>query len=53
MNVGADHRLALTGAVLALAAPGESVLDGFDVAAVSYPDFVETLKSLGGAVQVG
>lgn len=53
VDVGADHRLALTAAVLALAAPGESVLSGFEVAAVSYPDIAAALASLGAKVRVG
>ncbi len=52
LDVGADHRLALSAAVLALAAPGESVLSGFEVAAVSYPDFVATIERLGARVRV-
>jgi 3-phosphoshikimate 1-carboxyvinyltransferase len=52
VDVGADHRLALTAAVLALAAPGESVLEGFDVAAVSYPGLPAALESLGAKVRV-
>ncbi len=47
VDVSADHRLALTAAVLALAAPGESVLEGFEVAAVSYPEFPDVLQRLG------
>ncbi len=52
VDVSADHRLALTAAVLALAAPGESVLSGFDVAAVSYPSFVATLEALGARARL-
>jgi len=52
VDVSADHRLALTAAVLALAAPGESVLDGFEIAAISYPDFVAALTSLGARLRV-
>ena len=53
VDVGSDHRVAMTAAVLALAAPGRSVLDGFEIAEVSFPDFVPTLQSLGAAVEVG
>jgi len=52
VNVSADHRLALTAAVLALAAHGESVLEGFEVAAVSYPHFVQALQELGARVRL-
>ena len=52
IDVGSDHRVAMTGAVLACAAMGESTLESFDVAAVSYPSFVEELKRLGADVQV-
>ena len=51
VDVGADHRLALTAAVLALATPGESVLTGFEVAAVSYPQFAAVLERLGAHVR--
>lgn len=47
VDVSSDHRIALTAAVLALAAPGESVLEGFEIAAVSYPSFVRDLEQLG------
>ena len=51
VDVSADHRLALTAAVLALAAPGESELEGFEIAAVSYPSFLKTLESLGAKLR--
>ncbi|MEE8408593.1 MAG: 3-phosphoshikimate 1-carboxyvinyltransferase [Myxococcota bacterium] len=50
IDVGADHRLALTAVVLALAAPGESELRNFEVADVSFPGFVDTITSLGARV---
>jgi 3-phosphoshikimate 1-carboxyvinyltransferase len=52
VDVSGDHRLALTAAVLALAAPGESTLQGFEVAAVSYPNFVAALEQLGAKLRV-
>lgn len=52
VDVSADHRLALTAAVLALAAPGESILDGFEVADVSYPHFATAITALGGEAWV-
>lgn len=52
LDVSADHRIALTAAVLALAAPGTSVLRGFEIASVSYPNIVATLQELGARVTV-
>ncbi|MBN1960932.1 MAG: 3-phosphoshikimate 1-carboxyvinyltransferase [Deltaproteobacteria bacterium] len=52
VDVSSDHRIALTAAVLALAAPGESILSGFEVAAVSYPGFIDVLQKLGAKVRV-
>jgi 3-phosphoshikimate 1-carboxyvinyltransferase len=52
VDVSADHRLALTAAVLALAAEGTSVLEGFEIAEVSYPGFAKAIASLGGKVRV-
>ena len=51
LDVSSDHRVAMTAAVLACAADGESILRGFDVAGVSYPDFVDVLRSLGASVE--
>ncbi|MEM6863185.1 MAG: 3-phosphoshikimate 1-carboxyvinyltransferase [Myxococcota bacterium] len=42
-----DHRIALTAAVMALAARGWTRIRGAEVADVSYPGFFETLTSLG------
>ncbi len=50
LDVSSDHRVAMTAAVLACAAEGESVLRGFDVAGVSYPGFVSVLEQLGAEV---
>ena len=50
LDVASDHRVAMTAAVLACAAEGESVLRGFDVAGVSYPGFVSVLEQLGAQV---
>jgi 3-phosphoshikimate 1-carboxyvinyltransferase len=52
LDVSTDHRIALTAAVLALAAPGTSVLDGFEVAEVSFPELPELLVALGARVDV-
>lgn len=52
VDVGSDHRVALTAAVLAAAAPGESVLSGFDIANVSYPSFIRDFRAVGGELVV-
>ena len=52
LDVSLDHRLALTAAILAFAAKGTSVLEGFEVAAVSYPAFVSVATSLGARVRI-
>ncbi|MEO0811647.1 MAG: 3-phosphoshikimate 1-carboxyvinyltransferase, partial [Myxococcota bacterium] len=52
VDVSTDHRIALSAAVMALATPGESVLDGFEIASVSYASFVEDLQRLGADVEV-
>ncbi|MEQ8716442.1 MAG: 3-phosphoshikimate 1-carboxyvinyltransferase [Acidimicrobiales bacterium] len=43
-----DHRIAMAAAVAALVADGDSVIDGFDAVATSYPDFRAHLASLTG-----
>ena len=44
-----DHRIAMTLGVAGLAAAGETVVDGAEAAAISYPDFWDTLSSVAGA----
>lgn len=44
-----DHRLAMAWAVAALAARGESVIQGFEAVDVSYPSFLEDLARLGSS----
>ncbi len=46
-----DHRIAMSAAVLALAAAGESVIEDVDCIATSFPDFVPLLRSLGADIQ--
>lgn len=46
-----DHRLAMTAAVLGLAAPGTTVVEGAEVIDVSYPGFAEALAGLGAEVR--
>ena len=43
-----DHRIAMSLAVLGLAAEGASRIDEPEVVAISYPDFFATLEKLGG-----
>jgi 3-phosphoshikimate 1-carboxyvinyltransferase len=52
VSSGGDHRLAMTAAVLALAADGECVVDDADAIAVSFPRFVGTLRALGADIEV-
>ena len=42
-----DHRIAMSLAVLGLAAEGASRIDEPEVVAISYPDFFNTLERLG------
>lgn len=43
-----DHRIAMSLAVAALAAEGETVIDHFEAVSVSWPDFVQDLARLAG-----
>lgn len=43
-----DHRIAMSLAVLALAAEGESTILNPEVVSISYPNFFDTLTQLGG-----
>ena len=42
----ADHRVAMSMAVCALACDGDSQIDDPDCVAISYPDFFSTLSAL-------
>ncbi len=44
-----DHRIAMAFAVAALAADGESVIDGAEAASVSFPEFWETLAGVASS----
>ena len=46
LDSAGDHRIAMAFSVAALAADGECVLRGADAAAVSYPEFFETLGTV-------
>ena len=54
LDVSTDHRVAMTGAVLAMAcaADAESSIDGFDVASVSYPEFLRHSETLGASIEI-
>ncbi len=41
-----DHRIAMSCAVAALAADGECILEGFEAAAVSFPEFFDLLGTI-------
>jgi 3-phosphoshikimate 1-carboxyvinyltransferase len=43
-----DHRIAMAFAVAALAAGGDSTLDGAEAASVSFPEFYDTLRQIRG-----
>jgi 3-phosphoshikimate 1-carboxyvinyltransferase len=45
-----DHRVAMAGAVAAIAIEGESTVRGWNAVAVSYPAFADDLVALGGSV---
>ncbi len=47
-----DHRIALSLAVAALGAKGETEIDGVEVIAKSYPTFIEDMKKIGAKLQV-
>lgn len=46
-----DHRIALSLAVAALGARGESRIEGFEAAAKSYPNFLEDFRALGAKME--
>ena len=52
VNVGQDHRIALTSAILAAAAPGTSTLENFEIANISYPSFLEDFRTVGAEFEV-
>lgn len=47
-----DHRIAMALAVAGLAAKGDTIIEGFDAAAVSWPGFDRALASLGADVEL-
>ncbi len=49
IDAAGDHRIAMLGAVAGLASDEGVTIDGFEVAAVSYPGFTRDLAELGAA----
>jgi 3-phosphoshikimate 1-carboxyvinyltransferase len=47
-----DHRIAMMLAVAGTIAAGETVIDGAEAAAISYPEFAETFRRLGARIDV-
>lgn len=47
-----DHRIAMALAVAGLAAEGETAIEGFECAGVSYPGFETTLATLGAQMEL-
>ncbi|ATY84848.1 3-phosphoshikimate 1-carboxyvinyltransferase [Kyrpidia spormannii] len=47
-----DHRIAMAMAVAGLVAEGETVVEGWEAADVSFPGFVDLLRELGARVRV-
>jgi 3-phosphoshikimate 1-carboxyvinyltransferase len=48
LNSFGDHRIAMAFAIAALAADGESSIQGAEAASVSFPEFYETLAQIAG-----
>jgi 3-phosphoshikimate 1-carboxyvinyltransferase len=48
---GGDHRIAMAAAVLASGISGGAEVQGFESAAVSFPDFLATYRALGGRAE--
>ena len=46
-----DHRLAMLLAVAGMTAEGETVVEGAEAAAVSFPGFVEVMRELGADIE--
>ena len=42
-----DHRIAMAFAIAALAADGESAIEGAEAASISFPEFFDTLGQIG------
>ena len=46
IDSGSDHRIAMAFAVAALRADGETLIDGAEAAAISFPEFFGLLRTL-------
>jgi 3-phosphoshikimate 1-carboxyvinyltransferase len=53
INGHGDHRIAMAGAIAALAADGPCRIDDVDNVATSFPTFVELLRGLGATLELG
>jgi 3-phosphoshikimate 1-carboxyvinyltransferase len=51
VDPGGDHRIAMAAAVLGAGIPQGVEVRGFEVAAVSFPDFLATFRALGGVAE--
>ncbi len=51
VNSRGDHRVAMSAAVLALAARGETVIQDVSCVSTSFPNFVTVLRSLGASIE--
>ncbi|TVQ98769.1 MAG: 3-phosphoshikimate 1-carboxyvinyltransferase [Deltaproteobacteria bacterium] len=51
LDVSADHRLALSAGVAALAAAGPCVLEGHSILEVSFPEWMTTMRALGARIE--
>lgn len=47
-----DHRIAMALAVAGLVAQGETLVEGFDAATISWPAFEDVLSSIGAEIEV-
>lgn len=52
VDAGADHRLAMSFAIAALAADRPCEIEGMEVAEVSFPGFLHALRALGAQLEV-
>jgi 3-phosphoshikimate 1-carboxyvinyltransferase len=47
-----DHRVVMALALAGRAADGETIIDGAEAAAVTYPTFLEDFRALGAKIEV-
>ncbi|ENN95686.1 3-phosphoshikimate 1-carboxyvinyltransferase [Methanocaldococcus villosus KIN24-T80] len=52
LNTYNDHRLVMAFTVAGLKAEGESIIEGEEAVKVSFPNFIEVMKSLGANIEV-